>query len=73
MTVVDILIPTYNVGETIEQSLATVLNQEEVDYNIFILDDCSTDDTLKKVELYFNSHSFKGKLFVLLFSHGNVR
>ena len=64
MTVVDILIPTYNVGETIEQSLATALNQKGVDYNIFILDDCSTDDTLKKVEFYFNSHSFKGKLSI---------
>jgi glycosyltransferase involved in cell wall biosynthesis len=64
MTKVDILIPTYNVEETIEQSLSTVLNQDGVDYNIFILDDCSTDDTLSKVESFFNSRSFKGKLSI---------
>ena len=64
MTKVDILIPTYNVEETIEQSLLTVLNQDGADYNIFILDDCSTDDTFSKVESFFNSRSFKGKLSI---------
>jgi len=64
MSAVDILIPTYNVEETIEKSLATVLNQNGVDYNIFILDDCSTDDTLGKVESYFNAENFKGKLSI---------
>ena len=64
MTKVDILIPTYNVEGTIEKSLDTVLIQNEVDFNIFILDDCSTDDTLKKVESYFSSKNLKGRLVI---------
>lgn len=64
MTKVDILIPTYNVAGTIEKSLDTVLSQKGINFNILVLDDCSTDDTLKKVESYFSSENFKGKLSI---------
>jgi len=64
MAKVDILIPTYNVEKTIETSLDTVLDQDFNDFNICLLDDCSTDNTFKKIESYFNERDFKGKLTI---------
>ena len=50
MMKVDILIPTYNVENTIERSLNSLLSQTFSNYDIHILDDCSTDKTLERVE-----------------------
>ena len=47
---VDVLIATYNVEKTIERSLNSLLSQTFQNYNIHVLDDCSTDKTLEKVK-----------------------
>lgn len=46
---VDIVIPTYNRGKILEETLPTYWNQEYAN-RIIILDDGSTDDTLERVE-----------------------
>jgi len=44
--------PVYNVEQYIEASLESVLDQTVKDYELIILDDCSTDDTLRIINKY---------------------
>lgn len=43
---VSICIPTYNYAEFIGEALDSILMQDFQDYEVIIVDDCSTDDTL---------------------------
>lgn len=45
-----IIIPCYNCASTIEQALMSVLNQDFDDYEIVLVNDGSTDDTLQIVQ-----------------------
>lgn len=49
-----ILIPTYNRANMIEKCINSVLSQTFDDYEIIVLDDKSTDDTIKVLEKYKN-------------------
>lgn len=57
MNKVSIIIPTYNSYDTIEDTLNSVINQTYRNFEIIVVDDCSTDDTLKKLEEYKNRDS----------------
>ena len=52
---VSIIIPTYNGSETIQQTLESVLLQEYTNYEIIIVDDGSTDNTVSLVETFIPS------------------
>jgi len=54
---VDILIPTYNREQYIEQCIDSILNQTYKDINIIIYDDGSTDKTRQIIEYYQKFHS----------------
>lgn len=45
MPKVSVIIPTYNRADMLLRSIGSVLNQTYTDYELFIVDDCSTDDT----------------------------
>ncbi|MFP2912969.1 glycosyltransferase family 2 protein [Pyxidicoccus sp. 3LFB2] len=47
-----IVIPTYNRARLLEETLASVFAQEETDYEVLVVDDGSTDDTLETVARY---------------------
>lgn len=47
-----IIIAAYNVETYIEEAIKSVLNQEFCDYELIIVDDCSTDSTYQKIEKY---------------------
>ncbi|MDY0973027.1 glycosyltransferase family 2 protein [Siccibacter turicensis] len=47
-----VIMPAYNSAKTIEQSINSVLNQTYTNFELLIIDDCSTDGTLKVVEKY---------------------
>lgn len=47
---VNVLIPTYNVENYIKECLESVFNQTFQDFDILIIDDCSTDNTINIIE-----------------------
>ena len=54
-----ILMATYNGGKFIEPQLESILSQKNVDLEILISDDCSTDQTLDSINKYFGSKKIK--------------
>lgn len=53
---VSVIIPAYNAQNTIGKSIQCLLNQELEEIEIIVVDDGSTDDTLKVVEEYKNNN-----------------
>lgn len=49
---ISIVIPTYNAEHYIEQALQSVLDQTLQDFEILIVDDCSTDRTVELVQSF---------------------
>jgi hypothetical protein len=49
---VSIIVPSYNHGRFLRQRLDSILNQTYQDYEVFVLDDASTDDTPQVLQEY---------------------
>ena len=47
---VSIFIPTYNAGQCIAKTLQSVLQQTYSDLEVWVVDDCSTDDTVEQLK-----------------------
>ena len=54
MQTVSILIPNYNHALFLQQRIESVLNQTYQDFELIILDDCSTDHSKTIIESYRN-------------------
>ena len=52
--VVSVIIPAYNASKTIDRCLKSVLNQTLKEIEVIVINDCSKDDTLKKLKKYKN-------------------
>ena len=51
-TLISIVLPTYNVEEHIERCILSVLNQHYSDFEIIIVDDCGSDNSIKIANEY---------------------
>lgn len=49
MPTVSVIIPTYNRADTILRAVKSVLSQTFQDWELIIVDDGSTDDTIEKI------------------------
>ena len=59
-----VIIPCYNSSATIIQSMDSVVQQSFNDWEMIVVDDCSTDETVTKVQQYINEHSdYKIRLY----------
>lgn len=63
---ISIVIPTYNVELYIENSLKSILEQTIDDYELIIVDDASTDNTVTIIENFLEEHSFRFKPFFIM-------
>ena len=54
---VSVIIPTFNNGKYISETLDTVINQTLTDFEIIIVDDYSTDNTEQLLKPILNEHS----------------
>lgn len=63
MSNIAIIIPAYNREKTNIRALDSVMNQTYHDYRVIVVDDCSTDGTLKLVEDFAKRHA-PDKIFV---------
>jgi glycosyltransferase involved in cell wall biosynthesis len=63
---------TYNLEKYVEESILSVLNQKsEFAFNLLILDDCSTDNTIAIINSIINSHK-NGHLIELHINEKNL-
>ncbi len=54
---ISVIMPTYNCGDFIAQSVDSVIDQTIHDWELLIVDDCSTDNTYEVLEPYLKCHS----------------
>ena len=52
MDKISCIVPTYNQAQYIQQTIDSILNQTYQEFEIIIVNDGSTDDTLQKLEKY---------------------
>ena len=69
MPKISIIIPMYNTEKYIAQCLESILNQTFNDYEVIVIDDCSTDDSIKIVESMKNK--FENKLQLVKMKKNN--
>lgn len=50
MPIVSVLIPLYNAADFIEAAIESVLGQSYVDFELIIVDNCSTDDGFNRIQ-----------------------
>jgi len=58
-SLVTVLTPLYNNAEDIQTAIQSVLNQTYVNWELIVIDDCSTDDGLEKVQDLIQKHPQK--------------
>ena len=56
---VSIIMPSYNTGRFIKDSIDSVLEQTHTNWELIIVDDCSTDDTDSVVSQYLHDNRIK--------------
>jgi glycosyltransferase involved in cell wall biosynthesis len=54
---ISVIIPNYNYAHTIEERLTSIWNQSYPVFEIIVLDDCSTDNSLQVIETTANKYS----------------
>ena len=56
---VSIIMPSYNTAQYISQSIQSVLAQTYLNWELIIVDDCSTDNTENVVSVFLNDNRIK--------------
>ena len=56
---VSIIMPSYNTGRFIKETIESVLSQTYSNWELIIVDDCSTDDTDEVVKPYLSDERIK--------------
>ncbi|MEX0849098.1 MAG: glycosyltransferase family A protein [Candidatus Dependentiae bacterium] len=65
-----IVVPTYNNSRWCLKNVQTILDQKYENYHLYIINDCSTDDTHERLCNYLSNHSLNEKVTLI---HNEVR
>ena len=57
-----IVVPTYNNSRWCIKNISSILAQKYENYHVYIIDDCSTDDTFQQLYDYLESHPLNHKV-----------
>lgn len=57
-----IVVPTYNNSRWCIRNITSILSQEYANYHVYIIDDCSTDDTFEKLSEFLKNHPLSYKV-----------
>lgn len=55
MKTLAVLLPTYNAAHFLNEAIDSILEQTFTDFDLYIIDDCSTDNTKAVVDIYSDS------------------
>lgn len=67
-----IIVPCYNVGKYVTRCLDSLHSQTQNDFELIFVNDCSTDDTLEKINSYIHLSDFKDFKLVDLQENGGL-
>lgn len=67
-----IIVPCYNVSKYIERCLDSLFHQSNQNFQLILVNDCSTDDTMTKIKGYKHLHDFKNVELIDLPVNGGV-
>ena len=56
---ISVIIPTYNRAHELKRAVSSVLNQDYPHFDLWVIDDGSTDNTLEVIEDFKKNHSSK--------------
>ena len=62
---VSVIIPMYNAARFISQTLESLLYQTMTDFEVIVVDDCSTDNSVEVVERFVPKFAVWGARFPL--------
>ena len=62
---VSVIIPMYNAARFISQTLESLLYQTMKDFEVIVVDDCSTDNSVEVVESFKPKFAVGGVCFIL--------
>src|SRR5690554_6557098 len=62
MKAVSIILPVYNVERYIEKCLDSIINQSFKEYELIVIDDCGSDNSIKIIEQKLNHSSIDFKI-----------
>jgi glycosyltransferase involved in cell wall biosynthesis len=60
---VSVIVPNYNHAQYLDQRIGSILNQTFQDFELIILDDCSTDNSREIIEKYADHHKIGSIVF----------
>ena len=60
-----VLVPSYNVEKWAEKNVTSILNQNYENYDVYYIDDCSTDNTYEIVDNVFKNYHDHSKITFL--------
>lgn len=71
MDTVSIIMPVYNVERYVETSIRSVINQSYSPIECIIIDDCSTDNSMKRIQEVLQCNKSNGKYFKVVHHEKN--
>ena len=63
MPKISVIVPVFNTGKYIKKCLNSILSQKNVDYEIIVVNDGSTDNSDEIIKDYVNQHQEKVKYY----------